>query len=814
MFKNYFKVALRNFRKFKAYSFINIFGLAAGLACCILIVLHVYDELSFDRFHSKAERLFRITQVRTGSQGEQHIGYTMSALAPALMNEFPEVEDAVRFFQGWRLTVKREASGPTGIIVRNNFFTDDGFFRMFDFPLIAGDRTNALASPGSVVLTEKMAKQLFANEEALGKTLHIEAEDFPEFGATAYKVTGVLRELTHNSHFGFNMLISQSTLERFDDERERLTSWRQGGVMSYLLLSDPMAEAKLEATLDEFYKRHRPEETSVQRRFYLQPLGDIHFGSADITSEYNENEGDKLYVYVFALIAVFIAAIACINYMNLATARSMKRAKEVGLRKVVGAGRGQMIGQFLTESILSALVAFLIAIGLVEAALPSFNSLAEVNLSLSIAQNASVFSGLLTLVLLVGLIAGSYPAFYLSGLKPVTVLKGELKTGAHRSRLRQGLVIVQFALSILMIVATLVVFQQLDYSRSKQLGFNREQLVAIDINHDDVQTNYLTVKNEFLRNPAVRSIAVSSRVPGDWKNFRRIDVAKDGQAEGERQSMFFNGVDEDFIGTFEIEVAQGRNFSRALASDSSAVILNETAAKALFADSPIDQIIHVPDYDFTGHVIGVVRDFHFHSLHDKIEPMVMGFMPAGGRHAVHGIDYFTLRIAPENVQETIGFMTKVHAQFDAINPIEYGFLDQWWIDLYNRDDRLGRIFGIAAGLAIVIACVGLFGLAAFMAEQRTKEIGVRKVLGASISSLVGLLSKDFTKLVLLGLLVATPLSYFAMNKWLQNFAYRIDIDWWVFALAGGLALFIALLTVSYQAIKAALANPVEALRYE
>jgi putative ABC transport system permease protein len=365
-----------------------------------------------------------------------------------------------------------------------------------------------------------------------------------------------------------------------------------------------------------------------------------------------------------------------------------------------------------------------------------------------------------------------------------------------------------------MIVATLVVFQQLDYARHKKLGFNQDQLVVIDINHDDVQTNFLNIKNEFLRHAAVRGVTVSSRVPGDWKSFRRIRAVKEGQAETEAQQMFFNGVDEDFLGVYEIDLVQGRNFSRAMATDSTAVILNETAARALFADSPIGQTIRVPAFNFTGHVIGVVRDFHFHSLHDKIEPMVMGFMPAGGRHAVHGIDYFSLRIAAENVQETIDFITKVHGQFDAVNPIEHAFLNQWWIDLYNRDERLGRIFGISAGLAILIACVGLFGLAAFMAEQRTKEIGVRKVLGASISSLVVLLSKDFTRFVLLGLLVATPLAYFTMDKWLQNFAYRIDIGWWVFALAGGLALVIALATVSTQAIKAAMANPVEALRYE
>jgi putative ABC transport system permease protein len=815
MLKNYFTIALRNFRKFKTYSLINIFGLAIGLACCILILLHIHDELNFDRFHQKADRIFRVIQIRSGSQGEQHSAYTMGPFGPALVDEFPEVEASVQFFQGSRLTVKREATPLSrGQIVRRNFFTDASFFILFDFQLIAGDRSSALSAPGSVVLTETMAKKLFGDEEPLGKALQIEAEDFPEFGKTAFKVTGVLRDAPHNSHLDFNLLISRSTLDRFAEIQGWLNSWDETIVITYVLLNTPVVKTDLEAKLVEFNRKHRGEEAAARSRFYLQPLGDVHFGSAEIGSEQNTHEGQIVYVYVFAAMAIFIAAIACINYMNLATARSMKRAKEVGLRKVVGAGRGQMIGQFLMESILSAVIAFLLAIGLVEAALPFFNSLASANLSLSIVQNSSVFFGLLALVLLVGLVAGSYPAFYLSGLKPAAVLKGELKAGTQRSRLRQSLVITQFALSILMIVATLVVFRQLDYARHKKLGFNQEQLVVIDINHDDVQANFLTVKNEFLREAAVRSVTVSSRVPGDWKGFRRIGVVKDGQSEAETQTMFFNGVDESFIDTYEIELAQGRNFSRALTSDSAAVILNETAAKTLFRDSPLDQVIRVPSYNFTGHVIGVVRDFHFHSLHDKIAPVVMGFMPAGGRHVIHGIDYFSLRIANENVQETVDFMTRVHARFDPVNPIELGFLDQWWIDLYNRDERLGRIFGISASLAILIACVGLFGLAAFMAEQRTKEIGVRKVLGASIASIVMLLSKDFTRLVLLGLLAATPLAYFAMNKWLQNFAYRMDVGWWVFALAGGMALMIALATVSTQAIKAALANPVDSLRYE
>jgi putative ABC transport system permease protein len=813
MLENYLKIAWRNLLRHKGYFFINIFGLAIGLACCILILLHIHDELNFDRFHEQANRLFRVIQVRERADGEQHLAYAVGPLGPALVSEFPEIESAARFFQGWRMTVKRDASGPTGQIVRENFFTDESFFELFDFTLIAGDRGRALSEPGSVVLTESMAQKLFADEDPLGQPLKIEAEDFPEFVETPFIVTGMLRDPPHNSHLDFNLLISHSTLDRFEDVRSWFTSWTNTIVITYLLLDNPAAQSNLESKLNTFVNTHRGE-AATQSRFYLQPLTDIHFGSAQISAEHNTNEGQIIYIYVFSLIAIFIAAIACINYMNLATARSMKRAKEVGLRKVVGAGRGQMIGQFLAESMLNSAIAFVIAIGLVEAALPFFNSLAGASLSLSIAGNAAFLLAALALVVIVGLIAGSYPAFYLSGLKPVAILKGDLKASAQRSRLRQGLVVVQFALSILMIAATLVVFRQLEFARSKQLGFNQEQLVVIDINHDDVQSNFLAVKNELLRDAAVRNVTVSSRVPGDWKSFRRINVVREGESETESQAMYFNGVDEDFVATYEVELVQGRNFSRELASDSSAVILNETAAKTLFGDSPIDQLVHVPAHNFTGHVIGVVRDFHFHSLHEQIEPMVMGFMPAGGRHAVHGIDYFTLRIAAENVPQTIDFITRVHAQFDAVNPIELGFLDQWWIDLYKRDEHLGSIFGISAGLAILVACVGLFGLAAFMAQQRTKEIGVRKVLGASIASVVTLLSKDFTRLVIVGLLVATPVAYWAMEKWLENFAYRIDIDWWVFAIAGGLALAIALLTVSAQAIRAALANPVESLRYE
>jgi len=425
-----------------------------------------------------------------------------------------------------------------------------------------------------------------------------------------------------------------------------------------------------------------------------------------------------------------------------------------------------------------------------------------------------IIVGLVGFAVLIGLIAGSYPALYLSGLTPSLILRKETTSGRRGIILCNVLVTLQFAVTIIMIVTTLVVSRQLDFVRSKNLGFNQNRLLVVDINNDSVQENFLNVKHELSRNAAVKSVTVSSRVPGDWKGFRSYDVRRADQPESETVRMAFNGVDEDFFETYEMTMAQGRNFNRALASDSNAVILNETAAKALFTESPIGQTLKFSSSSFVGVVIGVVKDFHFASLHDRIGPMVLGFMPLGGHHALHGIDYFTIRTAGTNIQETVDFITSVHAKFDPINPIELGFLDQWWLNLYERDQRLGEMFEIASGLAIVIACIGLFGLAAFIAEQRTKEIGVRKILGASVTGIIVLLSKDFARLVFVGLCVASPFAYYAMNLWLEEFAYRIGIGWWVFIAAGGLALLVALMTVSLQAVRTARANPVEALRYE
>ncbi len=785
MFKNYLKITLRNFLRHKTHTVINVLGLAFGIAGCLLILLHIQDELRFDAFHQKAERIFRVVsaQHRAG-QEDFHRASAEAPLGPALVNDLPQAEAAVRFFRGFRLTVK--ASEP-GIIVRNFFFTEPSLFQIFDFKLLKGDPQTALASPGAIVLTEASARQYFGERNPLGLALKIEAEDFPEFARNEYTVTGVLRDLPANSHLQFDLLMSTATLEGFEQTREMTQSWESDGVITYVSLKPGNAPADLQKQFPAFSEKYRGAEAWARNSFYLQPLKDVHFYSQHISAEVNQREGEIVYVYVFSALALVIALIACINYMNLATALAANRAKEIGMRKVIGAQRQQLIGQFFGESLLTTFAALLLAIGILELALPAFNTLADKKLALELSNNGPMFAGMLAILLFIGFAAGSYPALYLSRFRPVATLKGSFASGAKHSRLRQTLVITQFALSIIMIIATLVVREQLQYARNKALGFNQERLVAIDINHDDVQTNFKTIKTEFLRNANVRSVSVSSRVPGDWKSFRQIRVAKEGAAENETQSMFFNGIDEDFVSTYEVDLIAGRNFSQDFATDSTALLLNETAARALFGNEPLGKTLRVPLRNFEGRVIGVVRDFHFHSMHRAIAPMVMGYMPPGGRHVLHGIDYFTLRLSGANLPETIEFITNVHARFDRVNPIEIGYLDQWWHDLYRADERVGKVFGVAAGLAILIACVGLFGLAAFMAEQRTKEIGVRKALGASVQSLVLLLSKDFTKLVLIAFVIAAPLAWFGMNRWLQDFAYRIDISLVTLMAAGLLA---------------------------
>ena len=806
MLKNYLKIVLRTLRRHPGYSAINVAGFAVGIAACLLIVLYVQDELLFDRYHANADRIYRVVEHRVDE--DHHEAYTAAPLGPALVADLPEIVDAGRMWSGWRLTVKKEAEG---IIMRNYYFADPGLIRIFDFDVLGGDPEAALDRPNGVVLTETTAHRLFGDEDPVGKSLEVQAEDFPEFAEGGFEVGAVIDDLPHNTHLDFDMLISTSTLQRFDFMVESFDAWDASFITTYVLAESGSSLPALNDKVAALNKNYRGDEIARERQAYLQPLKNVHFFSSHIQFERNKAEGRLTYVYLFAFIALIILLIACFNYTNMATARSVKRAKEVGLRKVAGARRIQLVRQFLAESFLTVMLAMILAIALVGLVLPAFNQLLGTSLRFSWTENPAIWFGLFSISMIVGLAAGGYPAFFLARYKPAAVLKGTVGGGA--SRMRQILVSIQFALSIALIAATLIVQRQLDFTSSKRLGFEPTNLVAIDINHDDIQTNFQTVKTELLRNASILNVTVSSRVPGDWKNFRQIEVRRPSDAE--LQPAFFNGVDTDFLSTYRIALSEGRNFDPALSSDSTALLLNETAARQFFpATSPIGQSLDIPNYEFQGSVVGVVKDFHIHSLHRQIEPLVMGFMPSGGRHAVHGIDYFTLRIDEADFDETLAFVKEVHARFDPINPTEYGFLSEWWHGLYAEDTRIGRVFGIGAGLAILIACIGLMGLAAFTAEQRTKEIGVRKVMGASVPNIVALLAKDFLKLVGLAFIVAAPLAYFGMQQWLEGFAYHVSLGMGVFAAVAVLVAVIAGLAVSYQSVKAATGDPVEALRYE
>jgi len=809
MIKNYLKIAFRNIWKNKAYSFINISGLAIGMACCMLILLYVRDELNFDAFHKQADRIFRIVDVRKSpDKGERQIPQVMGPVGPALAKDFPEIEKSVRMmsrFTTGRFVVENglpadRQAGAARFYEGDHLFVETNFLDVFDFELLRGDRASALREPNSVVLTATSAKKYFGDDDAFGQTIKVE-----RFGD--FKVTGVLKDPPPNSHLNFSMLFSFATLQAREGWRSFSERWDSDGFITYLVLNDPVSAPAFEAKLADFNRQYRGEAAN-DSRFYLQPLHDIHFNSNHIEFDRNENKGDIAYIYIFSAIALFIVLIACINYMNLATARSVSRAREVGMRKVVGAYRLQLVGQFLSESLVFAVVAFVIACGVVELLLPGFNRFTGKQLALDFANLDWLPMALLGMALLVGLISGSYPAFFLSRLRPAFILKGGASTSS--SWFRQGLVVTQFALSIIMIVATVVVHNQMNYIRTKRLGFNQDQLVVVDINNRAARTNFQAIKTEMGRSPAVRGVSVSSRVPGDWKNIAEVGVVPESAPETEIHTLNFIGIDEDFMNVFEVEMAEGRNFSPEFPTDTSAVLLNETAAKEFGWDSPIGKTIRVPEENFDARVIGVVKDFHFRSLHEKIGPLVI----ANWNNRIDQIDYFTARISGQDIPATIKYLQGVHEKFDQVTPFEYNFLDQRLADFYHNDQRVGRLFGIAAGLAIFVACLGLFGMAAYSTEQRRKEIGVRKVLGASVPNVILLLSKDFTKLVALAQILASPVAYYFMNRWLQDFAYRVDINVGMFLLAGVLALAIAWLTVGYQAIKAALANPVESLRYE
>ncbi len=806
MFKNYFTVAVRNLQRHKGYSLINILGLAIGLACCITIFLFVRDELRYDTFHANADRIYRI-QNNTSSDGHQRrMASTPPAFGPTLKQLFPEVQQQVRLFNLWQQLVTYE---DKKFLEKGFVLADSTIFDVFTLPLVLGNPREALSGPNSLVISESIARKYFGNQNPLNKELTLG-------GTNKMRITGVLKELPSHSHLNISALGSLRFLKQMGVDDARMESWRWQMMYTYVMLPKGYNPARLEAKLPAFLKRYaEPKLEGGHYEGRLQPLRDIHLRSSSLEFDMAQT-GDIRYVYAFSAIALFALLIACFNFMNLSTARSAQRAKEVGLRKVIGADRMQLVGQFLGESVILAVIALILSLVLVSLALPAFNEWSGKNLSLRPVLQPLGIAGLLGTAVVVGLLAGSYPAVFLSAFRPVKVMKGDLGLGGKGSySFRQVLVVMQFVVSTALIIATGIVFNQLRYIQQKNLGFAKEQLVFLPMRTGEMQQNYKAVTQELLRNPNITGATASYGVPGGAHAGEGINLP--GRADQYSINMYL--VDHNYIPTMGMEMVAGRNFSEAFGTDEEeAFILNETAVKDLGWGKPADALGREiywnkwmgkteADTVKRGRVVGVVKDFHFKSFHQKIEPLVLHIFPAG-------FNEFVVRIRPENSAATLSFLEQKWAKLAPNWPFDYKFLDDQFAKLYESEQAFGRLFGVFTGLSIFVACLGLFGLASFTAQQRTKEIGVRKVLGASVGSIVALLSRDFLKLVGIAFLLAAPLAWYFMGQWLQNFVYRVEMGWWVFALAGGLALLIALLTISFQSIKAALTNPVRSLRNE
>jgi putative ABC transport system permease protein len=808
MLRNYLTIAVRNLLRHKGYSAINIAGLAIGMTCCILIFLLIQNELSYDRFHKKADRIYRVIQERRSQGGTTSFDIgTPGALGPALRVYFPEVQETVRT---WLQVVPVEYEGKT--LDSQICLADKSLFDVFTFPFVKGESQTAFTNPSAAVITEDMSRRLFGDADPIGKVLAVHQFNFPG----QFIVTGVLKTPPDNSTIQFDFLVidpnrSEETRLRWQ-EWLPTESWRP--VTTYVLLPEGYDPKKLEQKLPDFAAPYLGPKAAPNTTYHLQPLTRIHLYSQQ---DYGINRyGDIGQVYLLSAIAAFILLIACINFMNLSTARSASRAKEVGIRKVVGAYRRQLIRQFLGESVLLAFLAMLMAMGLAELTLPAFNTLIGRPLPPDANSYIALLPGLIGVTLLTGLLAGCYPAFCLSAYQPVETLKGILRSGTKGAQFRKALVVFQFAISVFLIISTFVIHDQITYMLNKNLGFDTEHVVLLPIFAQDQQmvedldkrlsARYKMVKQEFLKHPGVLNASAFRFMPVIGGGGMVRSIQPEG-AQGTSWQIPVEEVDESFFDTFGIKLVSGRTFSPGVRSSfAPEFIINETAAKQFGWTDPIGKKITWVDHGF-GTIIGVVKDYHFAPLNQRIGPMI--FMTRTGLFAWLG-----LKVRGNGLPETIRFLEKTWKRFVPDQPFVCRFLDETLNQMYQSERRLRRISGVSSALAILVACLGLFGLAAFSAEQRTKEVGIRKVLGASIANIVLLLSRDFVKFVAVANLIAWPVAYYVMNGWLQNFAYRVGLGIWTFVLGGILVLIIALVTVSVQAVKAARANPVDALRYE
>jgi len=797
MLKNYIKIAFRNLWKNKTYSIINIVGLTLGITCSSMLFMLVIDEFSYDNMYDQKDRLYRLVEINTSPEGEREFGMVPGPTGKALGDDYEEIEDYTRLYKfGGQIVFQHKEEAYEE---RDYYFAEPNFFELFNLEWIAGDPATALEKPFAVVINEEWAMKLFGTTDALGKTLQ-------SGGETDFLVTGVIKNLPQNSHIQYKILVGIPTGMEF--YKQISTSWDQYGAYTYLLLNEKAQPEKIHQKMEGFVASHfeKPEEHD----FYLQALSDIHFNSASIEYGVDTNKGEITYVYIFMAIGIFMLLIACINYMNLATAKALDRGKEVGIRKVSGAFQHQLVTQFLSESTLMAFIAFILSFFLVDLLLPIFNSFTDKNFVFNLDTVGTIFLLILSVTVVVGLLSGSYPAILMSRLKTTYILKGAMQTGKGSVALRKVLVSTQFTLSIVMIIATLVAYRQLQYIQDVPLGFENEQMLIVDINNGEVRQRFETIKAEYANSPYVEGVAVSSRVPGEWKSLQEVYTKNFGSADS--MKMNYIGFDEDMIDLYKMELTEGANFTGNKSVDSLHIIINETAVQSLGLEDPIGKYLELSD-DGTHQqlqIAGVVKDFNFESLHTEVGPMILGFRS----NPFQSIDYFSLKFNSEHTEEVLAHADKVHKMFDTFSSMEYHFLDEQWAAFYKEDRRVSNVFAIGGGVTIFIACLGLFGLASFIIQQRTKEIGIRKVLGADVTNIVGLLSKDFLKLILISILIAVPIAWYAMESWLQDFAYRINVSWWIFALSGFVVLAIAFFTISIQSLKVAFTNPVDSLKRE
>ena len=789
MIRNYFVTAFRYLWKQKGFSIINLIGLSIGLCVCYFALSFVAFELSYDSYHEKSDRIYRlVTDVETPN-GKDYLS-TTATMAPAIQETFPEVQSAARIFLDYLIVQKdQEQYGEEKIA-----YADSSIFSVFTFPLLSGNPRTVLKSPYSIVLSETAAQRYFGNKNPLGNTLLIN-------GKERAQVTGVMKDMPQNSHFRVDMLVSMSTLGK---------GWMHNSkrffFYTYLLLPEGYNPAKLTDKLPDFVKTHM-DQKAWKYSLALEPLKSVYLDGKPRGSKSGSSvSGNRSHVYIFSFVAAFVLFIACFNFVNLTTALSIQRAKEIGVRKVLGTTRKLLIFQFLIEAILITLASFVVAVLLCSILVPFFNDLTGKMISSGILQNVNYLFVLLAAAVLIGVFSGIYPAFFLSRFQPVSTLKGGFVSATQGIAFRKVLVVAQFSISIILMVATIVVYQQLHFMQNQELGFKKEHNLVIDFQYDEqVVSHYESLKDKLAGIPGVTAASISSSIPGRSNHLFPTKIENTGNEMQEFQSDTYF-VDYDFLKQFQISVIAGRAFSKEFATDlKEAILINETAVKSLGFSDPA-QVIgkRFSQLNANGLVIGVIKDFHFRSFQEAVQPLTLRVAPGF-------FTFLTLNVSSQNMPESIKMIESKWKELVPELPLIYFFADEAYNNQYRDEQRFGKLFICFATLAILISCLGLLGLSAFSIAQRTREVGVRKVMGASVGGIVKLLSVDFIQLVFVSTLIAIPVAWFGMDRWLRDFAYRIDVPWWAFIAAGFIAVVIAVATVSFQAIKAALMNPVKSL---